>query len=433
MERLIRNKIKISIIYPVRIQESDSAWVLMENVRVQPLGRCVNFYPNLVAERIVMETFGVEEFKELLLVSGPQCVSIFLPTHRKGPEIQQDPIRLKNLVREAERQLVEAGVKSAQIEELLSPAKALAEDIHFWRYQSEGLCLFLGAGVFKSFRLPAAFSEVVVVNDRLHLKPLSEFLSTDDRFFLLSLSHNCTTLFSGSRYGLIERKVDGLPKSLSDVVAEKEKDQTVQARSASGSGQGSSMFHGHFETDRDKDELLRYFREIDKALAPTLKEGTAPLLLSGVEYLLSLYRSINSYRFILTASLVGNYDRENSDTLFDKAWPLIQPVFSARRESALAEYQRLCGTGKTSSGLGEVLLASHGGRVHSLLVSKGTNAWGRYNAEKNEVRLDENNSAENEDLLDLCAKKTFSNGGTVYLVSESEMPEHATVAAVLRY
>jgi hypothetical protein len=61
---------------------------------------------------------------------GP-CVSIFMPTHRKGPETQQDPIRLKNLLKEAEQQLVELELRPTEARELLAPAAALMEDADF--------------------------------------------------------------------------------------------------------------------------------------------------------------------------------------------------------------------------------------------------------------------------------------------------------------
>jgi hypothetical protein len=55
---------------------------------------------------------------------GP-CVSIFMLTHCKGPETQQDTIRLKNLIREAEQQLVELEVRPAEARDRLAPAGAL--------------------------------------------------------------------------------------------------------------------------------------------------------------------------------------------------------------------------------------------------------------------------------------------------------------------
>lgn len=79
-----------------------------------------------------MDPLAHAELKRLSSVAGQWCVSIFLPTHRAGIEVQQDPIRLKNLIREAERQLADAGVRGPETAALLEPARSLLSDSHFW-------------------------------------------------------------------------------------------------------------------------------------------------------------------------------------------------------------------------------------------------------------------------------------------------------------
>jgi hypothetical protein len=66
------------------------------------------------------------------------CVSIFMPTHRTGVEIQQDPIRLKNLLGEVEEQLVAGGLRAPVAQELLEPAQRLLRNSLFWRHQRMG-------------------------------------------------------------------------------------------------------------------------------------------------------------------------------------------------------------------------------------------------------------------------------------------------------
>jgi len=104
--------------------------------------------------------------------AGPS-VSLYLPTHRLGPEIQQDPIRLKNLIREAERRLLDLGLRSPEAAELLRPAWRLQSDGLFWRHQREGLAIFLSTEIEVHYRLPLGVEELVVVADRFHARPLT--------------------------------------------------------------------------------------------------------------------------------------------------------------------------------------------------------------------------------------------------------------------
>ena len=88
-----------------------------------------------------MDIFDRPDLETLLRTQAQPCVSIFMPTERAGREVQQNPIRLKNLVREAEELLHELGVRS--VDSITKPAHDLLSDGSFWRHQGDGLVLFL--------------------------------------------------------------------------------------------------------------------------------------------------------------------------------------------------------------------------------------------------------------------------------------------------
>jgi hypothetical protein len=69
---------------------------------------------------------------------GP-CVSLFLPTHRAGREVEQAPIRLKNLLRQTTDALQADGARAPEIGRLLAPLRRLPDDRLFWQSQSDGL------------------------------------------------------------------------------------------------------------------------------------------------------------------------------------------------------------------------------------------------------------------------------------------------------
>ena len=108
-----------------------------------------------------MSFFSRDELRTLVERDEGPCVSIFMPTHRAGAETQQNPIRVKNLTREAEKQLIEGGLPSRGAKELLVPLKGLLEDALFWRYQSDGLAMFSSVALFRCYRLPVTFDELV--------------------------------------------------------------------------------------------------------------------------------------------------------------------------------------------------------------------------------------------------------------------------------
>ena len=70
-----------------------------------------------------MELLDINELKSLANCQEKPCISIYMPAHRAGRELEQDPIRLKNLLRETDRKLDNYGLRRKQIDELLSPER----------------------------------------------------------------------------------------------------------------------------------------------------------------------------------------------------------------------------------------------------------------------------------------------------------------------
>lgn len=113
-----------------------------------------------------------------------------MPTHRTGQDIQQGPIRLKNLLGVAEKMLLAKGVRHPEVQQLFQEAETLFAEGGFWQRQREGLALFLSPDMFRRYRLPLEFDEMVMVAERFHLKPLFPILSSDNIFYVLALSQN---------------------------------------------------------------------------------------------------------------------------------------------------------------------------------------------------------------------------------------------------
>src|SRR5690625_5086679 len=81
-------------------------------------------------------------------------LTITLPTHKKGEEVQQDPIRFKNLLSEAESQLLEKGMKRLDVEEILKRPRQLLEDYHFWNHADEGMVFYMNRDLYEIYQLP---------------------------------------------------------------------------------------------------------------------------------------------------------------------------------------------------------------------------------------------------------------------------------------
>ena len=372
-----------------------------------------------------------EELKVLSEQRGDSCISIFMPTRRSGDDATQGRIRLKNLLRVAREQLIAGGVRSRNAGQMLNPIRRLIGITPFWQYQGDGLAVFLADGFLRCYKVPMAFVELVVVAQRFHLKPLLPLLFDDGQYYVLALSQKKVRFFECTRYSAKEVALEGVPQNLEEAVRLDEPRKQLQVHT----GAGAAIFHGHGGgIDNAKTQLTQYFRQIDHGLNQLLKSDAAPLVLAGVDYLFPIYREVNTYTSLcIDEGISGNPDEQKAAELKAKAWDLVAPQFKKQHDDCLARYRQLAGSGLTSNDVRVVAEASFRGRVDLLFVGVGIQRWGRFNEENGRMDLHDEFQPGDEDLLDWAAIQTLRNGGKVFAVTPSEVPEGTSLAAVFRF
>ncbi|HEY9875972.1 MAG TPA: hypothetical protein V6D12_21250, partial [Candidatus Obscuribacterales bacterium] len=374
-------------------------------------------------------------------VEQPQglCVSIYMPTVQLSSETQQNSVRFKNLLRQAEAELEKYELHPTDISQFLQPASELDED-EFWQQQNAGLALFISEGFFRFYRVPIDLIELVVVNDSFHLKPLIPLLSGDDRFYILTLGQRDVRLLEGNRYGMTrEVEIEGLPKSMDEALQyDEETSKDEQRRQGAGAGrsalQAGGSYHGHGGgRENVKEELLRYFLLVDKSLHDFFRNRRSPLILAGVSYLLPIYQEANTYNFIVEEGIQHNTKEQTAEELHAEAWAIVEPQFKADQEKAIDYYHESMAAGKGSNDLNEVIQGAFYGRVEQLFVPIGVQRWGHFDPDSMELEIHNEASPGDEDLLNAAAIQTIFHGGTVYAVEPEKVPDNTPVAAVFRY
>ncbi|MBN2516825.1 MAG: hypothetical protein JXC33_12440 [Deltaproteobacteria bacterium] len=358
------------------------------------------------------------------------CVSIFMPTHRRGTETQQNQIRFKNLLRKTEEKLMESDLRPQEAREFLKPAQELLGEAPFWQNQSDGLALFLSALSLDFFRLPINFDELVIVTDRFHIKPLIPVISGDINFYIVALTQKNAKLIKCNRYSAEEVDLENIPESLAELfrfdVIEKEPQFHTRMHPAAYQGHGGG-------SDDPKDDVLRYFQQVDRGLRTLIQEKNLPLVFAGVDYLYPIYKEANTYSYLADKWISGSPEGSSVDDLHGQAWDIVEPFFEAEKEEALQQYKLYSGTGRASTDIKEIVQAAYHGRAGILFVALGLQQWGIFDQDTDEVLLQQGATFGNTDLLDFAAVRTISNGGTVYAVNPKEVPDEAPMAAVFRY
>lgn len=379
-----------------------------------------------------MDVLTQSDLRQLSEAQGEWCISMYLPTVRAGAEAQQNTIRLKNLMRQASDELKAVGMRVPDIESLLEPVQALQNDVGFWRNVSDGLAVFVGPGMFYTFRLAARFEEFVAVRQRFHIKPLLVLLSGDGRFYVLALSQDEIRLLEGSRDSVHEVVLDGIPASMDEAL---QYDDPQRLKRATATG-GGAVFGGGDAADASaKQDILRYFQIVDRGLRELLAEQRVPLVLAGVDFLLPLYHEANTYISLLDAGVIGNPQALSAKELHQRAWAIVKPHFEQAQADQKARYEELAGRAdeRAESRVVDVVRAAVEGRVETLFVARDIQKWGVYRAHSHKVHAHPTRQPGDQDLLDVAAVQTFLSGGMVYVVDRDAVPGGDVLAAVFRY
>lgn len=388
-----------------------------------------------------MKTVNTSQLKDLVSQEGIPCVSIFMPTHRAGRDIRQDPIRLKNLLKQAEDLLAASGAAKETVQSL-DRARSLLDDPTFWEHQSDGLALFPKADRMDTFRLPVAFEELVVVNDRPHVKPLLPLLHEDREFYVLALNLNEVQLFRCSRYEVVQMELPGVPTSMAEALRAEVPERSLQFHSETSPRQGDrgAMFHGQgVGTDeaQHKKKIQEFLqmvsRGVDRILTGRNGHGPyAPLVLAGTDYVCSSYRELSRYSPIASGSISGSAKTRGGPELRDRGWAIVQPGLEQERADALEAWGNASGAGLATDKLGKIVAGAYQGRVELLFVAVDEAKWGRYDPQTDRVLSHRRKRPGDEDLLDFAAVHTLRHGGRVFAVPVDRVPGAGAAAAVMR-
>ncbi|MEB3355408.1 MAG: hypothetical protein VKK04_01585 [Synechococcales bacterium] len=386
-----------------------------------------------------MTVFATADLQNLVEAQHQPCVSIYLPTHKAGPETRQDPIRLKDLTRQAQQQLVQLGLREDDARQLLMPASNLVQagDGEFWRHQSHGLALFITPEGMQEYRLPESFEEQVVVGDRFYLKPLLPLLQNNGRFFLLALSQGAVRLYLASRDAIAPVPLEDLPANLEDALKYDQKEAQLrfhrEARNHTPIRHGQGVGTGGEEK---KDEIRRYCQIVDRTLQKHLHLENMPMVLAGVEYVLDIYRDSSTYPHLVEEQITGKVDPEggmDDEELHQRAWEIMKPRFAATQRQTVETFGSFQGTGQATNRIQDIVLAAYRGQVDTLFVATHAHQWGTVDPDASKVTLTEQQSPKTLDLLDIAAIHTVLNGGTVYAVAADQIPGTGHAAAIFRY
>jgi hypothetical protein len=370
-------------------------------------------------------------FSDLKVLAGASGPCITIVAHIPTPF--EFSTRMRNAIRAVENKLQGKRIESSRIESLLSPIHDLAGSVEREGVWSNAVILFRSPEVFLYFLLYRRAPEVESVEDRFQVGPLLSVVTREQRFHILALSRKHIRLFHSTKHRAEEISIEGrMPQNMEVWLSTRQPDHVLDNRAAGGPSVGSMKgvtFGTGTDREREDEYLAHFYKQVDKGVNTLLRNDTARLLLSGVEYEVPMYRRVSTFPRLFDKEVLASPDGLPDPELHKRAMDVVMQIRSEPLEKALTDFEKRRDTGRFSTDPKEVIKAAWQGRVADLFLREGAEIKGAWNEEMQEVDTDN----PREDLLNAAALQTLLHGGRAFALESNDMPVPNDVAAALRF
>lgn len=375
--------------------------------------------------------FSRADLIELVEAAPSIAVSLYLPMQILGRETRQNPIILKNLLREARDQLARLDVSEAEAEVLLSPAVDLIEDHDFWQHQTPGLALYLSDAGMRVVRLPVAVAELAVAGAGFHISPLLPLQQQDAEFLILTLTAEAVHLWRATRFAMTAADIPGLPASIESLDEAPDHEASLQSHgygrpNTGGKNMPKTQVYGDSPEEWRKGRLVEYARRIAAALSTHLSRDPHRIIVVADAEIGGHVLNNAALVPMIAGFVEVNPAALDEAAIHATAAAVMKPIHEKARETALEHLDALIGRGDAAActDTEQLKAAARDGRVEQLFVAEHDALSGLPGA-----RIEPAESNDQEQ----AAQSTLRNGGVIWVVPPDRLPEGTRMAAVLRY
>ncbi|MFJ3234307.1 chemotaxis protein [Streptomyces sp. NPDC086787] len=344
------------------------------------------------------------------------AVSVLTPTHRREPENAQDPVRLRNVVAEAKKQLEAdpAVTRERRADVVGHLDRAMAEvDLS---HAEDGLVIFAAPGEHQVWSLGRAVPERVLLADTFLTRNLVSAQAAERPFWVLSVSADRATLWNGGIDRVTEYRADAFPLVRSHENFDPERRMRI--------GDVPSTF---------RDEDIRHFlREADTALAAIVRTDPRPLYVTGEQAALSALAEVGTVTRGAVHVPHGGLAGGTPDAVWQAVREAVAAVKRANTDRVTRELDTARGRKDFAAGVDEIWQNAREGRVRLLAVEENYRTTVRDEGDHLIPAISGDLDAR-DDIVDEIVEQCLETGADVRFVPDGTLGDEHGIAGVLRY
>lgn len=345
------------------------------------------------------------------------AVSVLTPTHRREPDKTQDPVRLRNAVTEAKKQLeTDPAVtrdRRADVSRQLDRALAEVDLAH----AEDGLVIFAAPGEHQVWSLARSVPERVVLSDTFLTRNLVSAQAAERPFWVLSVSPHHVTLWNGGADRVTEESTAGFPMTRPVENFDPERRMRI--------GDTPSTF---------RDEGTRSFlRGADIAMGKVLREDPRPLYVTGEEAALSLLDEAGAVAATAVHVPHGGLAHGTRDAVWQAVRPVVEAETRRSADGVARELDTARGRRAFAAGVDEVWRSAREGRVRLLAVEENYQVTVRGDVGDHLIPAESGETGAREDIVDEIVEQCLETGAEVRFLPDGTLGDADGIAGVLRY
>jgi hypothetical protein len=351
---------------------------------------------------------------ELAAAPSDVCITITLPTSRRPPQNEQDPVRVRKAARAAVAALGKMQLErdvERRLTERLEGLEQEAERATAHGGGDLGLACYVTPELTRVVTLSHTPPERVIVADEFSLAtPITDVTTADDiDVIVLSTGGDATPggrLYRLERGELHEHVDEVLPMSYD--VRDRETRFNAESR----------------PTGAKRDALVEGFlNRLDHHLATVFGPNSDhQVVVVGVERLRSHFAAVRSPTLSrnIVAELDGNFDHRSLHELATAVQDAVRATRDTAARAAVDELRAMAPK-RTATSPEDIHQLARQGRVHHLLVESGAT---------DEVAID---GVVIGDRIARTIRACFDSGATITIVPSGSLPESGGIAATTRW
>ncbi|GGV04369.1 hypothetical protein GCM10010260_46780 [Streptomyces filipinensis] len=344
------------------------------------------------------------------------AVSVLTPTHRREPENGQDPVRLRNVVTEARRRLEsDPSVTRERRNDVVAQLDRALTEVDL-THAEDGLVIFAAPGEHQVWSLARTVPERVVLSDTFLTRNLVAAQAAERPFWVLSVSADHVTLWSGGEDRVVQDRTGGFPLERRQENFDPERQMRTGGLPSTFSDEGTRQF----------------LREADTAMSTVLRDQPRPVYVTGDQAALSLLDEVGSVAKAAVHVPHGGLAHAGPEAV----WQALRPVLEAeaRKDTTgiVRELTSARGHRTFAAGLDELWQSAREGRVRLLAVEENFRADAS-DLGAHLVPAESGDLDAREDIVDEIVEQCLETGADVRFVPDGTLGDANGIAGVLRY